>query len=155
VIFEYKRAVNENVINQGLFYLDWLMDHRGNFRMLVLDCLGTDAAAAIDWRNPHLICVASGFTKYDEYAVQQINRSIELVRYRDFGGEFLALELITATKVEAVTSEGARPRRLVRRQGQPLRARARASPSISTKHLKICATSTSRWRRSARGSVMT
>lgn len=28
VIFEYKRALNENVINQGLFYLDWLMDHR-------------------------------------------------------------------------------------------------------------------------------
>ena len=23
VIFEYKRSINENVINQGLFYLDW------------------------------------------------------------------------------------------------------------------------------------
>jgi hypothetical protein len=28
VIFEYKRSTNENVINQGLFYLDWLLDHR-------------------------------------------------------------------------------------------------------------------------------
>jgi RecB family endonuclease NucS len=28
VIFEYKRAVHENVINLGLFYLDWLMDDR-------------------------------------------------------------------------------------------------------------------------------
>lgn len=27
VIFEYKRSVNENVINQGLFYLSWLLDH--------------------------------------------------------------------------------------------------------------------------------
>jgi RecB family endonuclease NucS len=27
VIIEYKRAINENVINQGLFYLDWLLDH--------------------------------------------------------------------------------------------------------------------------------
>lgn len=27
VIFEYKRSVNENVINQGLLYLDWLLDH--------------------------------------------------------------------------------------------------------------------------------
>jgi RecB family endonuclease NucS len=26
VIIEYKRALNENVMNQGLFYLDWLMD---------------------------------------------------------------------------------------------------------------------------------
>src|SRR6266849_5550291 len=28
VIIEYKRALNENVINQGLFYLDWSMDHK-------------------------------------------------------------------------------------------------------------------------------
>jgi RecB family endonuclease NucS len=28
VILEYKRALNENVINQGLYYLDWLLDHK-------------------------------------------------------------------------------------------------------------------------------
>src|SRR5574340_938430 len=28
VIIEYKRALNENVISQGLFYLDWLLDHQ-------------------------------------------------------------------------------------------------------------------------------
>lgn len=28
VIFEYKRSTSENVINQGLFYLDWLLDHK-------------------------------------------------------------------------------------------------------------------------------
>jgi hypothetical protein len=31
VILEYKRAANENVVNQGLFYLDWLADHRKDF----------------------------------------------------------------------------------------------------------------------------
>ena len=36
VIFEYKRSVNENVINQGLFYLDWLLDHRAEFELLVM-----------------------------------------------------------------------------------------------------------------------
>jgi RecB family endonuclease NucS len=36
VILEYKRATNENVVNQGLFYLDWLMDHRKNFEWLVM-----------------------------------------------------------------------------------------------------------------------
>ena len=41
VIFEYKRAVNENVINQGLFYLDWLLDHRAEFELLVMRKLGT------------------------------------------------------------------------------------------------------------------
>jgi SWI2/SNF2 ATPase len=36
VIFEYERSVNENVINQGLFYLDWLLDHRAEFELLVM-----------------------------------------------------------------------------------------------------------------------
>ena len=107
VIFEYKRAVNENVINQGLFYLDWLMDHRGDFKVLVLERLGSEAAEGIDWRNPRLICVASGFTRYDEYAVQQMNRSIDLVRYRDFGGELLALDLVHSSKVEVSSSTDA------------------------------------------------
>ncbi len=107
VIFEYKRAVNENVINQGLFYLDWLMDHRGDFKVLVLDRLGAEGAESIDWRNPRLICVASGFTRYDEYAVQQMNRSIDLVRYRDFGGDLLALDLVHSSKVETTTSTDA------------------------------------------------
>ena len=40
VIFEYKRSINENVINQGLFYLDWLLDHKADFKLLVLDKLG-------------------------------------------------------------------------------------------------------------------
>jgi predicted transport protein len=96
VIFEYKRSRDENVISQGLFYLDWLMDHRGEFTLLVMERLGTLAPAEIDWSGPRLVCVARDFTRYDEYAVQQINRTIELVRYRDYDGEFLALELLTA-----------------------------------------------------------
>jgi len=39
VILEYKRLVGENVINQGLFYLDWLLDHKAEFKLLVLDSL--------------------------------------------------------------------------------------------------------------------
>jgi len=70
VIFEYKRSTNENVINQGLFYLDWLLDHRAEFKLLVLGELGAEAAGNIDWGNPRLVCVASGYTKYDEHAVK-------------------------------------------------------------------------------------
>jgi RecB family endonuclease NucS len=57
VIFEYKRAVHENVINQGLFYLDWLMDHRADFELLVMKKLGAGAADQIDWSGPRLVCV--------------------------------------------------------------------------------------------------
>lgn len=69
VIFEYKRTSHENVINQGLFYLDWLLDHRAEFAQLVELKLGSPARRSIDWANPRLVCVAGGFDRYDEYAV--------------------------------------------------------------------------------------
>ena len=106
VIFEYKRAVNENVINQGLFYLDWLLDHKAEFELLVMKKLGADAAEQIDWSTPRLVCVASDFTRYDEHAIAQINRSIELVRYRDYDGSFLTLDLMASTSATATSAEG-------------------------------------------------
>ncbi|NMM09748.1 MAG: DUF91 domain-containing protein [Polaromonas sp.] len=96
VILEYKRSVGENVINQGLFYLDWLMDHQAEFKLLVLDKLGATAADAIDWSAPRVVCIAADFTKYDGHAVQQIGRNIELIRYRRFGDDLLLLESANA-----------------------------------------------------------
>lgn len=107
VIFEYKRATNENVINQGLYYLNWLLDHKAEFTLLVMERLGRDVADAIDWRAPRLVCVASGYTRYDEHAVEQINRAIDLVTYRDFGGELFALELVHASRVEPQSANDA------------------------------------------------
>ncbi|TDV37982.1 putative transport protein [Paraburkholderia caballeronis] len=99
VILEYKRSVGENVINQGLFYLDWLMDHQAEFKLLVMEKLGHAAAAQIDWSVPRLLCIAADFTKYDAHAVQQINRNVELIRYRRFGVDLLLLELVNAISV--------------------------------------------------------
>jgi predicted transport protein len=107
VIIEYKRTTNENVINQGLFYLDWLLDHRAEFELMVMKQLGQEAADAIDWSAPRLLCIAGGYTKYDEHAVKQINRNIELMRYRRFGDDLLLLELVNATSAApVVTTEG-------------------------------------------------
>ena len=69
IIIEYKRALNENVINQGLFYLDWLLDHKAEFKLLVMERVGKPEADAIDWRFPRLLCVAADFTRYDQYEI--------------------------------------------------------------------------------------
>ena len=106
VIIEYKRSTNQNVINQGLFYLDWLLDHQAEFKQLVQDKLGVDVAGAIDWSKPRLICIAGGFTRYDNHAVQQMSRNIELVCYRRFSGDLLMLELVSATRPESGASSG-------------------------------------------------
>lgn len=95
VIFEYKRSQNENVINQGLFYLDWLLDHKADFKLLVIDKLGMEAADNIDWSVPCVICVAHDFTKYDMHAVNQMQRNIKLVSYRRYDNGMLLLEHLT------------------------------------------------------------
>ncbi|ODP29680.1 hypothetical protein PTI45_01163 [Paenibacillus nuruki] len=97
VIIEYKRATNENVINQGLYYLDWLMDHQSEFMILVMEILGREVADAIDWNVPRLLCIAGGFTKYDEHAVQQIDRNISLYTYKRYGEDLFLLDLVNAT----------------------------------------------------------
>src|SRR5947208_16532643 len=55
VIVEYKRSSHENIINQGLFYLDWLMDHQAEFKLLVFEKFGKAQADQIDWSAPRLI----------------------------------------------------------------------------------------------------
>ena len=105
VIFEYKRSVNENVINQGLFYLDWLLDHKADFKLLVMDVLGIEKAANIDWSMPCVICIANDFTKFDEHAVNQMQRNIKLVRYRKFGDNLIAFEHLNAPQVQPITYE--------------------------------------------------
>lgn len=99
-IIEYKRAINQNVINQGLFYLDWLMDHQARFTLQVMQCLGQEVADNIEWASPRLICIAGDFTKYDEHAIKQMNRNIELIRYRRYGSDLLLLELVNAAQAQ-------------------------------------------------------
>ncbi|WP_316980121.1 DUF5655 domain-containing protein [Shumkonia mesophila] len=100
VIIEYKRSTNENVVNQGLYYLDWLMSHKRDFEWLVMEKFGRDVAQAVEWSAPRLICIAGDFTKYDEHAVKQMNRNIELIRYRRYGDGLLLLDLVNATTSE-------------------------------------------------------
>jgi len=102
VIIEYKRALNENVINQGLFYLDWLLDHKAEFTLLIVKAFGQPIADKIEWTAPRLVCIAGDFTKYDEHAVGLINRSIELIRYRRYGPDLLLLELVNAKTASIV-----------------------------------------------------
>jgi predicted transport protein len=104
VIIEYKRALNENVINQGLFYLDWLMDHKAELEQLVQKQLGSKES--VDWSNPRVLCIANDFTRYDEHAVKQMGRSIELLRYRQYGQDLLLFEMVHAPNAQTGVTSG-------------------------------------------------
>ena len=109
VIFEYKRSQNENVINQGLFYLDWLLDHKADFKLLVIEKLGMEVANSIDWSVPCVICIAHDFTKYDVHAVNQMQRNIKLVSYRKYDKDLILFEHLNTPTIkpisESVTSD--------------------------------------------------
>jgi RecB family endonuclease NucS len=78
VVVEYKRGLDAGVINQGLFYLSWLVDHRPEFEHLVRGRLGATSATHVLWSSPRLICIAGDFTRYDVHAVREHRRSIDL-----------------------------------------------------------------------------
>lgn len=101
VILEYKRFSSENVINQGLFYLDWLMDHRGDFELAALKALG-DKTKVI-WGQPRLILLAESFSRYDQYAVNRIDERIELWTYTLYQGDLLGIERLDTEEVTTAT----------------------------------------------------
>jgi hypothetical protein len=92
VIIASKWSRSQNVITQGLCYLDWLLDHRAELTALTRAQLGPGRARAIDWRNPRLLCIAGDFRRDDLAAVHQIERRVDLLRCRRFGSEVLLLE---------------------------------------------------------------
>ena len=117
VIFEYKRFMKDNVINQGLFYLNWLLDHKDSFKVLVIEKLGLEAADNIDWSMPRVVCIAGDFTKYDESAIKQMNRNISLIRYKKFGEDLLMFEQINEN-IAAATEENTFPN-VAKSKGSP------------------------------------
>jgi hypothetical protein len=121
VVVEYKRATDAGVIHQGLFYLAWRMDHRDEFQRLVRDRSGSEVAGRILCSSPRVICVAGDFTRYDVHAVRERRRSIDLVRYRMYGDEHIALETVASVSGQDCAPAGARNRtRAVPRTRQPV-----------------------------------
>lgn len=82
VIIEYKKTESSELINQSLFYLSWIHDHRGDFEIAAMKSLGADVE--VDWSDVRVICIAPGYKKYDLHAVQVMGANIELWRYRLF-----------------------------------------------------------------------
>lgn len=102
VIIEYKKIESSELINQSLFYLHWIRDHRGDFEIAVQRALGS--AAEVDWSDVRVICIAPNFKKYDIHAVQVMGANIELWKYRLFDNDTLYLEEVFQKTMSASTS---------------------------------------------------
>lgn len=90
VIIEYKKVESSELINQSLFYLHWIQDHKGDFEIAVQNQLGS--SVKVDWSDVRVICIAPNYKKYDLHAVQVMGANIELWKYRLFSNSSIYLE---------------------------------------------------------------
>ena len=103
VIIEYKKIESSDLINQSLFYLAWIQDHRGDFEIAAQKTLGS---AQVDWSGIRVICIAPNYKKYDLHAAQVMGANLELWTYRLFTNGSLYLEEVFRKSV-AINSPGA------------------------------------------------
>lgn len=92
VVIEYKLGQGGAAISQGLDYLFWLEDHKGDFRELVRDSLGADRSRNIDFKSARLLCVAGEFRREDIINARTNTRSIDLLCVRRHGAATIILE---------------------------------------------------------------
>ena len=109
VIIEYKKVESSELINQSLYYLHWIQDHKGDFEIAVQKELGNNVE--VDWSDVRVICIAPNYKKYDLHAVQVMGANIELWKYRMFkNSTFYLEEVFQANKVKAsVQNDGKNP----------------------------------------------
>jgi predicted transport protein len=88
-IVEYKKNQNDNVINQGLSYLRWLLDHKAEFTILLQE---RKVQRSIDWASPRVICIAESYNKFDLDTVAILPIRVELLRYEIYENGILLVE---------------------------------------------------------------
>ncbi len=100
-IIEYKKNQSDNVINQGLSYLRWLLDHKADFEIL---CRNKKIEIEIDWDSPRVICISESYNKFDIDTADILPINVELLRYRIYDNDILYIEPENYQKVKISTS---------------------------------------------------
>ena len=92
VIIEYKKVASSDLINQSLYYLHWIKDHKGDFQIAANKTLNKQVE--VDWSDIRVICLAPEYKKYDLHAVQVMGANIELWQYKIYENGILNIEEI-------------------------------------------------------------
>jgi predicted transport protein len=103
VILEYKIIASSDLINQSLYYLSWIKDHKGDFQVAVEKRLGKNIE--IDWNDIRVICIAPEYKKYDIHAVKMMGTNIELWQYKFYNTNILYLEEIFKKSTAFISPE--------------------------------------------------
>ena len=138
VIIEYKKIASSELVNQSLYYLSWIKDHKGDFQIAVNKKLGKNIE--IDWTDIRVICIAPEYKKFDLHAVRMMGANIELWQYKLYNTNTLYLEEIFRKSTALMSSEiDTKNKNPVMVAAGKKAAQTRQTGSYSFKeHLKIC-----------------
>jgi predicted transport protein len=92
VIIEYKKVESSQLITQSLFYLSWILDHRGDFEIAAQKALGPKVE--VDWSDVRVICISPNYSRYDLHAASVLREKLELWIYRLYSNNVLTLEQV-------------------------------------------------------------
>jgi len=90
VIIEYKNATSSDLLNQSLYYLSWIKDHKGDFQVAVNRALGNEVQ--VDWSEIRVIYIAPEYKKYDLHAAQMMGGNVELWQFKLYEDNLFVLE---------------------------------------------------------------
>jgi predicted transport protein len=96
VIIEYKKAQNISVIDQGIAYLNELLEHKGDFVLTYNSKTGKSLQVKdVDWKQPKVIFVSPAFTKFQKLTAGS-ELPIELWEIHKFDGGLVLYDQIEA-----------------------------------------------------------
>lgn len=94
VIIEYKIDKSKTILNQLIFYYDWINDHRDTYNRLVKEKFKD--RFSVNWQEDiRLICIAKDYSEWDFALVRHLDANIELFKYAYYSSGLLNLEAIS------------------------------------------------------------
>ena len=81
-IIEYKHKKEETVLNQIIFYYDWLRKRSTKFEFeRIVGENDKTKTLNVDWSQIRLICIAKEFSKWDTSLIKHLDENIECYTY--------------------------------------------------------------------------
>jgi len=100
VLIEYKKDTQVSVVDQGIAYLDWLLNHKGDYLVLLEEKLKTKD---VDWSQARVIFVAKNYSPHQIRAAGMKGVPFELWRF-DLYENLFSLQMVETPKSDVSLS---------------------------------------------------
>lgn len=100
VVIEYKRDKSQSVVDQGVSYLNAMLEYRDSLMVEYNEqSLGkTLKRSDIDWSQSRILFVANSFNDYQKNATNFKNLGIELIEFKRYHNDLLTVDFIERSK---------------------------------------------------------